>query len=302
MPITEVTIARPVDFNADGIDDLLWRGADNSIASWISGGAKVTIGSVAPSTQIEGTGDFNGDGRGDILFQHRRPPGRHLADERQPDRGHRPTSARPPTGWHIRGTGDFNGNGADDILWRNDNGQVATWQIDQRAARRRSRSSARRRRVAHRAARRLQRRRPRRHPVAQRQRPGRRLADERQRPARHDRAVGSAPASWHIAATGDFNGDGRDDILWRNDNGQVAAWLMNGGQISSIATVGSAPASWHIAGTGDLNGNGTDDIILQNDNGQIAGWLMNGGTLAAIQDLGTTPPTTHIVGSHFDFV
>ena len=131
---TETTIARPVDFNADGIDDLLWRNADGSICVLDLGRRQVaTIGSVAPSTQTEGTGDFNGDGRGDILFQ---TADRHvvtwLMNGSQiaaiTDLG----SAAP--GWHIAGTGDFNGNGADDILWRNDNGQVATWQIDQRAA------------------------------------------------------------------------------------------------------------------------------------------------------------------------
>ena len=39
------------------------------------------------------------------------------------------------------------------------------------------------------------------------------------------------PTSWHIAGTGDFNGDGRDDILWRNDTGAVTNWLgqANGG-------------------------------------------------------------------------
>ena len=25
--------------------------------------------------------------------------------------------------------------------------------------------------------------------------------------------------TWHIKGTGDFNGDGRSDILWQNDNG-----------------------------------------------------------------------------------
>jgi hypothetical protein len=30
--------------------------------------------------------------------------------------------------------------------------------------------------------------------------------------------------SWKTAGTGDFNGDGKADILWRNDNGSVALW------------------------------------------------------------------------------
>ncbi|HEV2595401.1 MAG TPA: M10 family metallopeptidase C-terminal domain-containing protein, partial [Sphingomicrobium sp.] len=33
------------------------------------------------------------------------------------------------------------------------------------------------------------------------------------------------PTSWHIAGTGDFNGDGRVDVLWRNDDGTVHDWL-----------------------------------------------------------------------------
>ena len=32
---------------------------------------------------------------------------------------------------------------------------------------------------------------------------------------------------WHVEDTGDFNGDGKSDILWQNDNGQAAIWLMN---------------------------------------------------------------------------
>jgi len=29
---------------------------------------------------------------------------------------------------------------------------------------------------------------------------------------------------WHIEGVGDTNGDGKDDIIWRNDNGTVATW------------------------------------------------------------------------------
>ena len=29
----------------------------------------------------------------------------------------------------------------------------------------------------------------------------------------------------HIEAIGDYNGDGRDDILWRHDDGTITNWL-----------------------------------------------------------------------------
>jgi hypothetical protein len=35
--------------------------------------------------------------------------------------------------------------------------------------------------------------------------------------------VSSNPgAAWHVKKSGDFNGDGQDDILWQNDSGQAA--------------------------------------------------------------------------------
>jgi hypothetical protein len=45
-------------------------------------------------------------------------------------------------------------------------------------------------------------------------------------------------------------GDGKDDVLWRSDDGMPAPWLMNGLQIAAtlpVATAAQAPTDRHIA-------------------------------------------------------
>ena len=65
--------------------------------------------------------------------------------------------------------------------------------------------------------------------MAERQRDARDLADEWHERDRQGVPGGSNPGpSWHIKDTGDFNDDGRSDILWQNDNGTPAIWLMDG--------------------------------------------------------------------------
>jgi len=97
----------------------------------------------------------------------------------------------------------------------------------------------------------------------------------------------------------DFNGDGKSDILWQNDNGQAALWLMNGfSQIGNDAVGGNPGPSWHIKGSGDFNGDGNADVLWQNDNGQAALWLVNGFTQIGNDAVGGNPgPSWHIKGT-----
>src|SRR5258707_714150 len=97
----------------------------------------------------------------------------------------------------------------------------------------------------------------------------------------------------------DFDGDGHSDILWQNDSGQAAAWLMNGATKVTSDVIGSSPGpAWDIKGAGDFNGDGKSDILWQNTNGQAAVWLMNGTTLLSSINVGSNPGTSwHVLGA-----
>jgi hypothetical protein len=68
--------------------------------------------------------------------------------------------------------------------------------------------------------------------------------------------------------------------LWRNDNGQVALWQVNGTALASAAIIATVPIDWQIAGTGDFNSDRKGDILWRNDNGTNAIWFMNGAAVA----------------------
>jgi hypothetical protein len=60
--------------------------------------------------------------------------------------------------------------------------------------------------------------------------------------------VGNVPTVWTIVGTGDFNGDGKSDILWRDTGGNVVIWEMNGTSVLNPAAsfVGNVPTVWTI--------------------------------------------------------
>ena len=52
---------------------------------------------------------------------------------------------------------------------------------------------------------------------------------------------------WTVVGTGDFNGDGMTDIVWRDTAGDTAIWLMNGATFRQPAELGRAPDMVHRA-------------------------------------------------------
>ena len=75
--------------------------------------------------------------------------------------------------------------------------------------------------------------------------------------------------AWHANEAGDFNGDGKADILWQNDDGTPAVWLMNGISVPSTGGALSNPGTdlARQKAAADFNGDGKADILWQNDDG-----------------------------------
>ncbi len=227
------------DFNGDGHSDILLRDSAGRITNWLSDengafhqNSANIFANVPTDWKVVGTGDFNGDGILDILWRH---DGGVLTDWLGTDTGGFTANsnnlfASVPTDWKVVGVGDFNGDGKSDIVWRNESGALTNWLATTNGA----------------------------------------------FMANDANVLASVPVDWKIAGTGDFNGDGLTDILWRNDSGAVTNWLATatGGYTANDSNVlASVPNDWKIVGTGDFNGDAIDDILWRHDGGVVTTWL-----------------------------
>jgi hypothetical protein len=100
------------------------------------------------------------------------------------------------------------------------------------------------------------------------------------------------PVGWKVVGVGDFNGDGKSDLVLQNQTtNQVALWFMNGANYAGgVLMPFTPPTGWTVAGVGDFNTDGFPDIAFQNQNtSQIALWYMNGSTYVGGTVLTTVP-------------
>jgi sugar lactone lactonase YvrE len=234
-------------------------------------------------------GDFNGDGRPDLVWENTSTGDRYLWLMQNTTYISSVYLGNIPTQWQIVGTGDFNGDGQPDLVWENTStGDRYIWLMN-------GTSFITGIYVAnistqwHIAA----------------------IADLNgdgqpdlvwENTVTGDRYVwlmqgttyissvylGNIATTWHIVGAGDFDGDGHTDLVWENtSSGERYLWLMNGTTYLSSVDLGSVALSWHIAGTGDFNGDGQPDILWENTStGDRFVWLMTGTSFSSGVSLG----------------
>jgi Protein of unknown function (DUF1566)/FG-GAP-like repeat len=223
------------DFNGDGRADVLWQTGSGAtyITTMLETTSRCPTVSLGTRTDtIMGTGDFNGDGKVDVVWRNMSTgavrislidvagsgaPSNVVGIKESLSVGASPIALNV----RLEGIGDFDGNGRADMLWRN-------------------------------------------------QTTGRSVLSY------HD-ATG-AVTSWPVVSefinpttttalkVGDINGDGKDDIVWRNlSTGNVVISLMNG-NVPNWRGITASPISpsVRLEAIGDFDSNGKADLLWRN--------------------------------------
>ena len=86
--------------------------------------------------------------------------------------------------------------------------------------------------------------------------------------------------AWQVAGVDDFDGDGWNDLVLRDQaSGAIEFWLLNGtSRVSSLPLAGTVPPplNWTLSATADFDGDQRPDLVWRNETSQrLVIWLMN---------------------------
>lgn len=85
--------------------------------------------------------------------------------------------------------------------------------------------------------------------------------------------------TYALQASGDFNGDGKKDLILRHTgNGRAVIALMNGSSVISQGTISTVPKTYVAVAAGDFNKDGYEDILWRNSAGVMFISYMSGSS------------------------
>jgi serine protease len=83
--------------------------------------------------------------------------------------------------------------------------------------------------------------------------------------------------SYVLQASGDFDGDGKKDLILRHTvNGRAVIALMNGANVVSQGSISTVPVNYKAVAAGDFNQDGSEDILWRNTAGLMFISYMDG--------------------------
>ncbi|MBF0538010.1 MAG: VCBS repeat-containing protein [Nitrospirae bacterium] len=219
------------DFDGDCNSDILWQNSKTGdVIVWLMAGDKIKETGVITSAmsadwQVKGVGDLNGDGKADILWRNSKTGDIYgwIMDGKSIVAGSSGYIIKGvPPQYQVQSVADYDGDGKGDIqlydvntgkiyIWLMDGITITGWDSVRAALAIRAKSKA-----------------------------GSSLSGPM---TEH----GSSVDTWTMTTTGDYNGDGMNDMLWQNSNGDVYMWFMDGTTINSGGYVDQGiPSQWSI--------------------------------------------------------